>query len=51
VGKWVLRKKLRPQEREAQWWLSIFVTFTTLGKTLQQLPFFEKMMSDFHYTK
>jgi hypothetical protein len=49
VRKCLLKKKTRPHEREAQWWLSIFVTFKSLGKTLQQLS--KKMMSDFNSTK
>jgi hypothetical protein len=51
VGKCLLKKKTRPREREAQWWLNIFVTFKSLGKTLQQLPFSKKMKSDFNPTK
>jgi hypothetical protein len=31
--------------------VEFLVTFKTLGKTLQQLPFSKKMMSDFNYTK
>jgi hypothetical protein len=49
VCKCLLKKKTRPREREAQWWLSIFVTFKSLGQTLQQLS--KKMMSDFNSTK
>jgi hypothetical protein len=45
------KKKTRPREREAQWWLSIYVTFKSLGKTLQQLPFSKKMLSDSSSTK
>jgi hypothetical protein len=46
--KCLLKKKTRPREREAPWWLSNFVTFKSLGKTLQQLPFSKKMKSDFN---
>jgi hypothetical protein len=31
--------------------VEFFVTFKILGKTLQQLPFSKKMMSDFNSTK
>ena len=31
--------------------VEFLVTFKTLGKTLQQLPFSKKMMSDFNSTK
>jgi hypothetical protein len=31
--------------------VEFLVTFMTLGKTLQQLPFSKKMMSDFNSTK
>jgi hypothetical protein len=31
--------------------LSIYVTFKSLGKTLQQLPFSKKIKSDFSSTK
>ena len=31
--------------------VEFLVTFKTLGKALQQLPFSKKMMRDFNYTK
>jgi hypothetical protein len=31
--------------------VEFLVTFKTMGKTLQQLPFSKKMTSDFNYTK
>ena len=51
VGKCLLKKKTRPRERGSSVVVEYFVTFKSLGKTLQQLPFSKKMMSDFNSTK
>jgi hypothetical protein len=49
---WVfLEIKVIPREREAQWWLSVKMCYSSLlGKTTKVLPFSEKEKSDFNST-